>query len=60
LQERSAQVTEREWLIAYAPAWVQLTTRILPGFDDAAISAAWTVIENDEDLPVPTNIFLAP
>jgi hypothetical protein len=51
LQQRSAEVDERAWAVAYAPAWVQLTTRILPRFDETALAAARAALENDDDLP---------
>lgn len=53
LEERRTQVTLREWLAAFAPAWVQLTTRILPRFDDVTLAAARSAVDSDEDLPMP-------
>jgi hypothetical protein len=53
LQRQSEVVSQRDWLVAYAPAWVALTTRILPRFSDATIAAARGA--DDEDLAVPVD-----
>ncbi|WP_448059069.1 hypothetical protein [Cellulomonas hominis] len=60
LQARSAAVTEREWVVAYAPAWVQLTTRVLPRFDDATLAAARAIVTNDEEIAMPAEPLWAP
>lgn len=52
LEAKQAEVTAHEWVTAFAAAWVQLTTRILPRFDSVTLAAARAAVAADEDLPL--------
>ncbi|MGY3567722.1 hypothetical protein [Sinomonas sp. RB5] len=53
LEDQAAGVSQAEWIRVYAPAWVQLTTRILPAFSETAIQRARSVLDEAAPSPLP-------